>query len=55
MLEGEVFGANADIVESVKGDIEWVRAHPLIRDKVKKGRQGFVFDIESGEVQKVDV
>jgi len=42
------------IVESVKGDLEWVAAHPLIREGLKQGTQGFVFDIKSGKVEKVN-
>ncbi|KAK0705954.1 carbonic anhydrase [Lasiosphaeria miniovina] len=49
------FGANADLVESVKGDVAWVRAHPLISDRLKQGCQGFVFDIKTGEIEKVNV
>lgn len=40
--------------ESVKSDLEWVRANPLIRDELKEAFQGFIFDIKSGEVTKVD-
>ena len=48
-------GLCCSIVESVKGDVEWVRAHPLIQDKVKEKCQGFVYDIKTGKVEKVDV
>jgi carbonic anhydrase len=40
-------------VESVKQDIEWVNAHPLIREELKKGCHGYVFDIKTGKVEKV--
>jgi hypothetical protein len=32
-----VFGANTDIAQSVREDVEWVRGHPLIRKGVQKG------------------
>jgi carbonic anhydrase len=38
----------------VRSDLEWVRANPLIRDELKQGFQGFVFDIKTGKVEKVD-
>ncbi|ERT01698.1 carbonic anhydrase [Sporothrix schenckii 1099-18] len=46
--------AVTDIEESVKGDLEWVRTTPFIRDELKKGTQGFVFDIKTGAVTKVE-
>jgi carbonic anhydrase len=46
---------DVSLEEGVRGDVRWVRAHPLITEKLKKGTQGFVFDIESGKVRKVDV
>ncbi|KAH7137355.1 carbonic anhydrase [Dactylonectria estremocensis] len=48
-----VFGANADIEKSVKEDLAWVRTHPMIREQLKGGCQGFVFDIKTGELKKV--
>lgn len=41
--------------ESVKTDLEWVRANPLIREGLKKGFQGFIFDIKTGKVEKVEM
>ncbi|KAL1889893.1 hypothetical protein Sste5346_008618 [Sporothrix stenoceras] len=46
--------SNADIEASVKGDLEWVRTTPLIREELKKGTQGFVFDIKTGLLTKVE-
>ncbi len=40
--------------QSVKDDLEWVRASPLIRGELKQGFQGFIFDIKTGKVEKVD-
>ena len=44
---------DTSLEESVRADVEWAKAHPLIREELKKGIQGFVFDIETGEVRKV--
>ena len=41
------------IEQSVKDDVAWVKANPMIRDELKKGCQGFVFDIKTGKVEKV--
>ncbi|KAL1901021.1 hypothetical protein Sste5346_002086 [Sporothrix stenoceras] len=43
-----------NIEESVKADLEWVRETPFIRSDLKKGAQGFVFDIKTGLVTKVE-
>ena len=40
--------------KSVKEDLAWVQESPLIRDALKKGTQGFIFDIKTGEVKKVE-
>lgn len=40
--------------ESVKGDLEWIRASPFIREELKKGCHGFVFDLKTGELEKVE-
>jgi carbonic anhydrase len=42
------------IKESVKSDLDWVSTHPLIREELKKGFQGYVFDIKTGELEKVE-
>ena len=39
--------------ESVREDVAWVNAHPLIREGLKKGTRGFVFDIKNGKVERV--
>ena len=49
------FRNDGSLDEGVRDNIKWVRAHPLITEKLKKGTQGFVFDIESGKVRKVEV
>ncbi|CAK7221130.1 hypothetical protein SBRCBS47491_004422 [Sporothrix bragantina] len=46
--------SNTDIEASVKGDLEWVRNTPFIRDGLKKGTKGYVFDIKTGLVTKVE-
>ena len=40
---------------TAKDNIEWVRAHPVIRDALKKSTRAFVFDIKSGKVDEVIV
>ncbi|KAJ9656230.1 hypothetical protein H2198_005081 [Neophaeococcomyces mojaviensis] len=47
------FGANKDIKESVKDDLDWLRENPLIREELKKGCKGFVLDIKTGKVAEV--
>ncbi|KAK0654966.1 carbonic anhydrase [Cercophora newfieldiana] len=53
-IDGTVYGANADLEESVREDVAWVHAHPTIREGLKKGTQGYVFDIKTGKVEKVN-
>ncbi|KAH6885436.1 carbonic anhydrase [Thelonectria olida] len=43
-----------DIEASVRGDLEWVQKTPFIREELKKGTQGFVFDIKTGSLTKVN-
>ena len=31
-----------------------MNAHPLIREGLKKGTRGYVFDIKSGKVERVE-
>jgi len=45
----------SSLEQSVRDEVEWVRAHPLISEKVKKGVKGFVFDLTTGKVERVDV
>ncbi|KAK0707323.1 carbonic anhydrase [Lasiosphaeris hirsuta] len=52
-VDNIVFGANTNMEESVKTDVEWVHANPLIREELKQGCQGFMFDLVSGKVEKV--
>lgn len=42
------------VEESVKEDVEWFRANPLVRDKIKKGCRGYVLDSQTGKVQRVN-
>ncbi|KAM7189017.1 Carbonic anhydrase [Naviculisporaceae sp. PSN 640] len=46
------FGAITDVEESVKEQVEWLRAHPLVRDELGKGVHGFVFDLKTGKVEQ---
>ncbi|CAK7210269.1 hypothetical protein SCUCBS95973_000721 [Sporothrix curviconia] len=43
-----------DIEASVKSDLEWVRNTPFLRDGLKKRTQGYVFDIKTGSLAKVE-
>ncbi len=43
------------IEESVRGDLKWLAETPLVREDLKKGTQGFVFDIVTGKVEKITV
>ncbi|KAK5651246.1 hypothetical protein OQA88_12654 [Cercophora sp. LCS_1] len=54
-IDKMVFGANSGLEESVRQEVEWVRAHSLVSEKLKRGVQGFVFDLQSGKMEKVDV
>lgn len=49
-----IYTNKLSIEASVKGDLEWVRTTPLIREGLKKGTQGFVFDIKTGLLTKVE-
>ncbi|CAK7207460.1 hypothetical protein SEUCBS139899_010270 [Sporothrix eucalyptigena] len=53
-VDGFDIWSNTDIEASVKGDLEWVRTTPFIREGLKKRTQGFVFDIKTGLVTKVE-
>ncbi|KAF7556537.1 hypothetical protein G7Z17_g1332 [Cylindrodendrum hubeiense] len=56
-IEKMGFEPNTDetssIEQSVKGDLEWVQASPFIREELKKGTRGFVFDIKTGTLEEV--
>ncbi|CAK7244222.1 MAG: hypothetical protein STHCBS139747_005758 [Sporothrix thermara] len=45
---------DTSIEASVKSDLEWVRKTPFIRGGLKKRTQGFVFDIKTGTLTKVE-
>ncbi|KAJ5211052.1 hypothetical protein N7491_010868 [Penicillium cf. griseofulvum] len=52
-IETMEFGAASGIEENLKGDLEWVHGNPLLREALKEGTQGFIFDLKSGKVEKV--
>ncbi|KAH8893085.1 carbonic anhydrase [Thozetella sp. PMI_491] len=54
-IDEMAFGGKSDIVQGVKRDLQWVRESPFIRDALKKGTQGFVFDLKTGKVDKVEM
>lgn len=43
------------VKKSVREDVEWLRANPLVRDELKQGCQGFVLDSQTGKVHRVVV
>ncbi|KAK0649908.1 carbonic anhydrase [Cercophora newfieldiana] len=49
------WGSMVNVEESVKEDVEWFRANPLVREELKRHCQGFVLDSQTGKVQRVDV
>lgn len=53
-IEKMEFGSNTDMKASVKSDLEWIRANPFVREELKKGCHGFLFDIKTGELEKVE-
>ncbi|RAL03684.1 carbonic anhydrase [Aspergillus ibericus CBS 121593] len=53
-IDGMEFGESSDVIESVKENLNWFQASPLIRDGLKQRTQGFVYDIKTGRVAKVD-
>lgn len=55
LLVGVMLTTAHSMVESVKGDLQWVKAHPLIRQQVKDNCQGFVYDIKTGKLDKVEI
>ncbi|KUL83906.1 hypothetical protein ZTR_06851 [Talaromyces verruculosus] len=49
------FGATLGVEESLKRDLQWVQENPLLRDALKQATQGFIFDLKTGRVEKVEV
>ncbi|KAF5585742.1 carbonate dehydratase [Fusarium pseudoanthophilum] len=47
------WGANTDMAESVRGDLEWLRKNEVIRDKLKSTARGFLFDIKTGKAEEI--
>lgn len=41
------------MAESVKGDLEWLRANQVIRDELKNTARGFLFDIKTGKAEEI--
>ncbi|KAF5690612.1 carbonic anhydrase [Fusarium denticulatum] len=46
-------GANTDMAESVRGDLEWHRKNEVARDKLKSTARGFLFDIKTGKAEEI--
>ncbi|KAF5650758.1 carbonate dehydratase [Fusarium tjaetaba] len=47
------WGANTDMADSVRGDLEWLRKNEVIRDELKSTTRGFLFDIKTGEAKEI--
>ena len=41
------------LVQSVKTEVAWLKGNPVIREELKKGIRGFVFDLKTGKVEEV--
>ena len=53
-LQHMTFGAVTDIEQSVRDDLAVIREHPLIRKELREKAVGFVYDIHTGLVTRVD-
>ncbi|KAF5980599.1 carbonate dehydratase [Fusarium coicis] len=49
------WGANTDMAESVRGDLEWLRKNEVIRDELKSTARGFLFDIKTGKAEEIKI
>ncbi|CCT70680.1 uncharacterized protein FFUJ_06670 [Fusarium fujikuroi IMI 58289] len=47
------WGANTDMGDSVRGDLEWLRKNQVIRDELKNTARGFLFDIKTGKAEEI--
>lgn len=47
------WGANTDMADSVKVDLEWLRANKVIRDELKNTARGFLYDIKTGKAEEI--
>ena len=54
-LDDMAFGAVTDIEQSVRDDLAVLREHPLVRQELKERSVGFVYDILTGLLTKVDI
>ncbi|MCJ1374008.1 hypothetical protein MMC20_005238 [Loxospora ochrophaea] len=49
------FGAIADLDQSVREDVNFLRTSPLITEELAKQTRGFLYDIETGELREIKV
>ncbi|KAF5654050.1 carbonic anhydrase [Fusarium sp. NRRL 25303] len=47
------WGANTDMADSVRGDLQWLRKNEVIRDELKSTARGFLFDIKTGKTEEI--
>lgn len=50
----DIFTIGGSIEESVQTDMEWVQNSPFLREELRKNVQGFVYDIKTGLVTRVE-
>lgn len=53
-LEDMTFGAIGDVEQGVRDDLAFLREHPLVRKQLREKAVGFVYDIHTGLITKVD-
>lgn len=41
------------MTDSVKVDLEWLRANKVIRDELKNTARGFLYDIKTGKAEEI--
>ena len=48
------FGAINSLEQSVRNDMQWLKVQPLLREDIKAGIRGYVYDIKSGSLSAVE-
>ncbi|KAG5756423.1 hypothetical protein H9Q70_000977 [Fusarium xylarioides] len=47
------WGANTNMAESVRSDLEWLRKNEVIRNELKSTARGFLFAIKTGKAEEI--
>lgn len=50
----DIYTIGGSIEESVQADMAWVQNSPVLREELRKNVQGFVYDIKTGLVTRVE-